>query len=126
MAPGDPFGALVVDDLEDVRLLLTVYIRNENRGLFVKGEASDGAEAVRLARELDPDVIVMDHMMPNMSGLEAARQIRAERPEQRMVLCTAYLSSAIQEEADGMGVTCVPKERASEIPRLLVAMRDAC
>ena len=54
------------------------------------GEATDGAEAVRLAGELTPDVVLMDLRMPNVDGIEAIRQIKARYPDLEVVILTTY------------------------------------
>jgi len=59
------------------------YILEREQGIQVVGEASDGREAVRLAQELSPDVIVMDIAMPNLNGIEAATQIIKRSPKNR-------------------------------------------
>src|SRR5207249_4476452 len=71
---------MIVDDQEDVRLLLRVLINMANEGLFVRGEAGGGVEALDRLEEDDPIVIVLDQMMPDMNGLETAAQIRTRRP----------------------------------------------
>jgi CheY-like chemotaxis protein len=124
MVNRDLVGALIVDDQADIRLLLKISIEKQNEGLFVQGEAADGAEAVRRVRELQPAVVVMDHMMPTMTGLEAARQILADSPDQRILLCTAYLNSTLEAEATELGIPCLSKDRIGEVPRVLAGMRE--
>ena len=77
---------LLVDDHD----LFRTGLRNllEERGVDVAGEASAGAEAVRLVRELAPDVVVMDLHMPGISGIEAIRQIAAIAPLTRVLVLT--------------------------------------
>ena len=77
---------LLVDDHD----LFRTGLRNllEERGVQVAGEAAAGAEAVRLVRELTPDVVIMDLHMPGMSGIEAIRQIAAIAPLTRVLVLT--------------------------------------
>lgn len=95
---------LVVDDHRLVRDGIVSLLQAHH--LDVVGEADDGAGAVTLARELRPDVILMDIRMPGMSGLEATRLIKAELPEAKIVMLTvsdedADLFEAIKSGADG-------------------------
>src|SRR5437667_12688137 len=69
----------------------------------VVGEARDGEEAVSLARELEPDLAIMDVKMPKLDGIEAARKIIAERPI-RIVLLTAYGQDELVSRAVEAGV----------------------
>lgn len=106
---------LVVDDTEHVRLFVSEMLQLD--GFDVVGTAADGEEAVRLAAEVDPHVIVMDLKMPGVDGLEATRRIRAARPTQQVVLYTAYVDAEIERQAQEAGVAlCLGKVEG--LPRL--------
>jgi CheY-like chemotaxis protein len=94
---------LVVDDEEDMRALVRATIELAGSDVSVE-EAGSGADAIaRLQRER-PEVIVLDHRMPGFTGLETARRILAEHPEQHVLLFTAYPDKRIKAEADAAGV----------------------
>ena len=113
---------LVVDDQPDVRLLLTVLINKANEGLFVVAEAGNGREALSKALEHDPRVIVIDEMMPGMSGLETVDELRARRPSQVIILCTAFLDDALIAQAKAAGVVhCISKDDVGLLPDLIRA-----
>ncbi len=88
MATGPIIRVLVVEDAMPVALLLQAML-NQQPDLRVVGIASDGAEAVRLTRDLRPDVITMDVNMPNVDGMEAMRRIMEELPTPIVVVSTA-------------------------------------
>ena len=99
---------LVVDDTDHVRKMLAEML--ELDGFDVVGQAASGLQAVDLAGAADPDVIVMDYKMPDMDGLEAAKSIRKTRPDQAIVLYTAYLDADLERQAKDAGVAmCVGK-----------------
>jgi len=80
---------LFAEDQVLVRQGICVVLQKE-KDLIVVGEAGDGEEAVRLARELTPDVIIMDISMPKLDGIEATRQIKAFQPSATILILTAY------------------------------------
>jgi DNA-binding NarL/FixJ family response regulator len=98
----------VVDDIAHVRKMLVNML--DLSGFEVVGQAASGAEAVELVPEADPQVIVIDYNMPGIDGITAARQIRAQRPDQAIILYTAFLDAALEQEAAEAGVSlCVGK-----------------
>ncbi|TET13392.1 MAG: response regulator transcription factor [Dehalococcoidia bacterium] len=101
---------LIVDDhallREGIRSLLASH-----DDLEVVGEAADGREAIEKARELVPDVVLMDVAMPLMDGLEATRRISGDNPEVKVIILTQYdkkeyLLSGLKSGARG----CLPKK----------------
>ncbi|WP_017590271.1 response regulator [Nocardiopsis ganjiahuensis] len=86
-APAAPIRVLVVDDHALFRRGL-VSVLNDETDIDVVDEAGDGDEAVELATRLRPDVVLMDVMMPNSTGIEACARIRAAVPEVKFVMLT--------------------------------------
>jgi NarL family two-component system response regulator YdfI len=85
----DPIRILVVDDHLIIRQGLRLILETEE-GFELIGEASDGAEAVRLCAELNPDVVLMDLRMPGMDGLTAIEHLRVEQPGIAVVILTTF------------------------------------
>src|SRR5512139_3070822 len=81
---------MVVDDQAIVRKGLIAYL-DQREDFCVIGEASNGVDAVGLVQELGPDVVLLDLMMPGMDGIETIQEILTMRPEQAIVVVTAYL-----------------------------------
>ena len=97
---------LVVDDYDLVRRGIRQLLQQHD-GWEVCGEAVNGQEAVAKARELAPDVVVLDFAMPTMNGIEAARQIHEEHPNTIILLCSMYLDRQLATLAHGVGITSV-------------------
>ena len=96
-----------------------------NLGYLVVGEGGDGRSAVNLAKELRPDVVLMDVKMPDMDGVEAARILTEERVAP-VVLLTAYSESALIErarEAGVIGYLVKPIQEADLAPAIEIAVR---
>jgi DNA-binding NarL/FixJ family response regulator len=105
---------LIADDQRLVRSGFRVILDTE-ADIEVVGEAADGAEALRLVRQMRPDVVVMDVRMPVMDGLEATRQIVADSDTRVVVLTTfdadEYVYGALQSGASGFMLKDAPPEQ---------------
>ena len=95
---------LIADDHEVVRIGLSALLDRQS-GFRVVGEAGSGDEAVRLARALRPDVVVMDIRMPGGSGTDACRTITAELPDTPVVMLTSYADEEALFEAISAGAS---------------------
>lgn len=93
--------------LADDHQLLRQALRRafEDAGLTVVGEAADGAEALRLAEELRPDVVVMDVTMPVLDGVEATRRLHRQFPGLAIVVLTMHGEEALRREAVDAGAS---------------------
>src|SRR4029079_14485648 len=94
---------LVVDDHELWRNYIRGQLRNHPRWTIV-GEASDGLDAVQQARDLKPDLILLDNGLPTMNGVAAARKILAADPQSRILFVSADRTPEIVAEALRIGV----------------------
>lgn len=114
---------LIVDDEGDVRRVLRLAITRRNEGLTVAGEAASGQQALARLEEVDPALIVLDQMMPGIDGLATAAEILARRPEQVIVLYSAFLDADLEAKAAAVGITaCQRKGRARDLADLLHAL----
>ena len=97
-ADGTPIRVLVVDDEPSLAELLSSVLRYEGWDIAVAG---DGSSAVRTAREFKPDAVVLDVMLPDFSGLEVLRRLRAELPH----VCVLFLTARDAVEDRVAGIT---------------------
>lgn len=93
---------LIVNDNAQVRTLLR-GIAAQEPDFHVVGEAEDGAEALRLAQALRPDLVLLDLAMPRVNGLEALRRIKAERPATKIIIVTVHAEDAYRRAAEDSG-----------------------
>ncbi len=98
-----PVRLLLVDDQQLFLDGLTYVLESRASDIKVVGSATDGREAVRLARELRPDIIIMDVRMPEMDGVEATRLIHQELPDIRIVMLTTFPDDEYVHAALGHG-----------------------
>jgi CheY-like chemotaxis protein len=125
-------SALIVDDQADVRRLLhrllNLRVSGSSPGSVEAAEASSGEEALRVIDEVDPTVVVLDQCMPAMTGLETAQRILERRPQQPIMLLSAFVDEELVERATSIGVTlCLPKDhlaRVADAIRLMLERLD--
>jgi DNA-binding NarL/FixJ family response regulator len=92
----------VVDDFEMFRQFV-VELLGKRPELQVVGEASDGLEAIQKALQLRPDLILLDIGLPNLNGIEVARQMRSLVPESKIIFLTRESSADVVQKAFSVG-----------------------
>ena len=107
---------LIVDDHSVVRMGLRVFFDLQD-DIEVVGEASDGSEGVAMARRLEPDVVLMDLLMPNMDGVTAIGRIKAERVGRETAREVAVESSKVGPSGWSAEVGAGVRLRTRELPR---------
>lgn len=120
---------MIADDDEDMRELLRVVLTSASYD--VVAVAADGDEALALWRQERAGgvcAVILDQRMPGLYGVEVARTIRAEDPDQTMLLLSAFIDASTKQEAEQVGIAaCIPKEQVLSMPdhpALLAACHD--
>ena len=114
--------ALIVDDDEDMRWLVRWTI-DLSPDIDLEAEEVSGSDALARWREIRHDLVVVDYRMPGVNGLDLAAAMLAERPEQEVILFSAYLDAEALHRAERLGIRdCVSKERVRELPAIAKAL----
>ena len=120
-AAPEEIEVVIADDEVDIRLLLKLQLRQF--GISVVGEAADGEEAVKLCETTKPHVIVLDLLMPRMSGFEAIPVLRDRCPDVKIIAYSAVAGDFARSEMERHGI---PLRLKNGDPEPLVAsIRDA-
>jgi CheY-like chemotaxis protein len=119
--PAPPPRILLVDDIPAMRIAVRGLL--EDADLSVIGEAADGLQAVAMAAELQPDVVVMDVRMPGLDGLQATRQITDAHPHIRVVVYSVFDSDETQQAARHAGAAAFVAKGSppDQLPATLLA-----
>jgi len=105
---------LLVDDDPNIRRGVRMNLALEP-DFSVVGEADDGWEALRLARELQPDIVVMDIRLPSLDGLSAAERLRQFQPQCAVIILTLYDEPSNRERAEQVGAAAfIPKQKSDD------------
>lgn len=121
-----PITLVIVDDNPGIRTLLGALARRDDR-LDVVAEAEDGRHAIEVVTEHQPDIVILDVMMPVMDGLEAIPEIIAASPDTRVVMYSAYAESRDEAMSLGAHGWCLkgePWETMADIIFEVIAERD--
>jgi CheY-like chemotaxis protein len=121
---GQKVRVLLADDLSDIRLVMRLLLEADGRAEVV-GEATDGAQAVELARKLRPDAVILDLRMPGMDGVEALPLIRAASPGTVVVALSALPVGSMTDRAVDLGATYIRKPDLRRVVNLVGALAPA-
>lgn len=112
--------ALIADDEPDMLDLARTMIQLGDPNITIVDEARNGEEALTKWRALSPPpvptVVVLDNRMPGLTGVDVAREMRSELPDQPVILFSAYLDDAVREQAAEIGIArCVAKNDVEDL-----------
>ena len=115
-------SVLIVDDSPEVRNIVRTFLERDV-AFKICGEASHGAEAIKKAEELKPDIILLDLLMPQMNGIETAAVIKRILPQTLIILFSNYTDDLGRTLASRVGIDLVvPKGSLSDMAQSLKAL----
>jgi DNA-binding NarL/FixJ family response regulator len=121
---GSTFLVLIVDDDSAFRKLLYTFFANGS-GFDACVEAQDGVEAIAKTKQLSPNLVVLDFSMPEMNGLELARELKAIAPQLAIFMLTAEYDLSLEKEALSCGVAAV-FSKLDDLATLVANARAVC
>ncbi len=114
-----PVRLMIVDDHESVRELLRAIVDDAPEDVVISGEADGARTALETIDRIDPDVVILDATMPELSGLEVAPLILERRPGQKILLCSAMVDAEVCDRAERIGIAaCLSKDDLEAVPRV--------
>jgi PAS domain S-box-containing protein len=121
-----PLTVIVVDDADDVRKVIGVALEGSGR-FTVVGEGASGPEAIDLARDHQPDLVLLDVSMAGMDGIEAIPAIRAAAPRTRVVMLSGFAAPDLEDHARALGAAdfIEKQQRVELLPNRLLAVFGA-
>jgi two-component system, NarL family, response regulator LiaR len=124
-APRAVINVIIVEDHEFTRMGLKLSL-DALPGIKVIGEAEAGQEGIEKARALKPDVVLMDIQLPDLDGIEATKQIRAENPDMRVIMLTSHSSDQAIFAALGAGANayCLKNITAQQLSVVIKMVAD--
>ena len=122
----EKYSVLLVDDEEDVIQIIMKKMDWESMGFQIVGYAHNGVEALEMAEELQPDVVMTDIKMPYMDGLELARRLNKDYPNIYILLCTGFDEFEYAQEAVHLEIKeyMLKPINASELSTGLTKLKD--
>ncbi len=115
---------VLADDTPEIRTLLRLTLEDQGE-IEVVGEARDGAEAVKMVTELQPDALVLDLAMPVMDGFQAIPEVRRNAPETKIIVLSGFDRSAMSERALSLGAD-VYYEKGISFYDLAEKVKETC
>jgi len=120
----DPIRILIADDHQLVRQGFKALL-SVKQGIEIVGQAADGDEAIKMALSLNPDIILMDLLMPKKTGIEATREIKIENPDARILIITSFAEDENVYQAIKAGALGYLLKDSSP-QDLMQAIQDVC